>query len=78
MLNATKFRVSLALVTLAGAFHLNSAKAAEPAQADCQSYANGYAAGYCAATGTTPASITFTCYPNGSVTVHKVTCHEPY
>lgn len=77
MLNANKLRVGLAVFTLAGAFNLDSAQAAEPAQTDCDSYADGYAAGFCAAKGGTPAEITYTCNPDGTVTVHNVTCYEP-
>jgi hypothetical protein len=78
MLNANRLRISLAVVTLAGAFHLDRAHAAAPASAGpCDSYVHGYAAGYCASTGKKPASIIFTCHLDGTVTVHEVTCHEP-
>jgi hypothetical protein len=46
MLHATRLRISLAVVTLAGAFHLASVQAAEPAQTDCKSYADGNAFGF--------------------------------
>ncbi len=77
MLNATRLRISLAAVILAGAFHLDSAQAAEPAQVNCAAYADGYAAGYCAARGGTPAQIIFTYNPDGTITVHNVSCYDP-
>lgn len=78
MLNATKLRVSLAVITLAGAFHLNSAQAAETASADdCDSYANGYAVGYCAAGGGRPASITYTCRSDGTAAIEAIKCIYP-
>jgi hypothetical protein len=77
MLNANKLRVSLALVTLAGAFHLDRAEAAAPMQADCYSYANGYATGFCAATGGKPSSVTFTCNDDGTASIVDVKCIQP-
>lgn len=77
MLRATRFRVGLAAVTLAGGFHLDSAQAAEPAQTDCDSYADGYAAGFCAAKGGRPVEIEYTCNPDGTITVHNVVCIQP-
>ena len=77
MLSATKLRVSLAIVTLAGAFHLNSAQAAEPGSADeCDTWAAGYASGFCAAKGGRPSSVSYTCNTDGSITIHEVTCLE--
>ena len=77
MQNATRFRVSLAIVTLAGAFHLDSAQAAEPGRADdCDTWAQGYAAGFCAAKGGQPASVSYTCNTDGSITIHEVRCFE--
>jgi hypothetical protein len=77
MLHATRLRISLAVVTLAGAFHLASVQAAEPAQTDCKSYADGYAFGFCAASGGRPTEIIYTCNPDGTITVHSVTCIQP-
>lgn len=77
MLNATRLRISLAVVTLAGAFHLDSAQAAEPAQTDCQSYAMGYAAGLCATKDQKPYSVTYTCNSDGTANIIEVTCIQP-
>jgi hypothetical protein len=78
MLNATRLRISLAVVTLAGAFHLDSAQAAEPLSVGpCDTYADGYAAGFCAARGGRPAEIVYTCNPDGTITVHSVSCIQP-
>lgn len=77
MLNATRLRVSLAIVTLAGAFHLDSAQAAEAGgAAPCDSYAMGFAAGFCAATGDRPLAVTYTCNADGTAQIHEVTCLE--
>jgi hypothetical protein len=78
MLNMNRVRISLAIVTLAGAFQLNPADASEPIRADdCQSFAAGYAAGYCAAKGGVSGGVLYTCNPDGTVTIHRVTCVEP-
>lgn len=77
MPSANKLRVSLAVITIAGAFHLDSAQATEPTQGDCLSYADGYATGFCAAKGGRPSAVSYTCNPDGSVTIHNVTCIEP-
>jgi hypothetical protein len=77
MLNANKLRVSLALVTLAGAFHLNRAEAAAPASViDCQSYALGYAAGVCATKKLKPAGVTYTCNEDGTANIITISCVE--
>lgn len=77
MLSATRLRVSLAIVTLAGAFHLQSAQAAEPGSVGpCETWVDGYAAGYCAARGGKPASVSFTCNADGTVVIHEVKCFE--
>lgn len=78
MLNGTKFRLGLAVVTLAGAFHLDRAHAAESAGgAPCDSYADGYANGFCAGKGGRPAGIVYTCNPDGTATIISVSCIEP-
>jgi hypothetical protein len=77
MLSATKLRVSLAIVTLAGAFHLNGVQAAESGRAaPCDTWADGYAVGFCAAKGGRPSSVTYTCNTDGTATIHEVTCLE--
>lgn len=78
MLNATKLRVSLALVTLAGAFHLDRAHAAVPAQVtDCHSYAQGYAAGICATQKLKPAGALYTCNEDGTANIIEIYCVTP-
>ncbi|HEX6038624.1 hypothetical protein [Longimicrobium sp.] len=77
MPNATKFRVSLAVITLAGAFHLNSAQASAPANTDCDSYAQGYAAGLCATKKQKPVGVVYTCNLDGTANIESVTCVTP-
>lgn len=77
MPNATRFRISLAVVTLAGAFHLNSAQASTPANTDCHSYALGYAAGLCATKSQKPVGVVYTCNPDGTANIESVSCVTP-
>ena len=76
MLNATRLRVSLAIITLAGAFHLDNAPVAEPGRVDCDSYASWYADGYCAAKNADWSSVTYSCNGDGTARIHSVSCLE--
>jgi hypothetical protein len=79
MSNGNKLRISLALVTLAGALQLDRAHAAEAASvAPCDSWAQGYGAGFCAAKGQAPASIAYICNADGTATILSISCfHLP-
>jgi len=75
MLNARILRPLALAIILMGAFHLRTAQAAEPAVYDqCDSYAAGYADGYCDAQGKDWSSVTYTCTSGGQATGLKVTC----
>lgn len=76
--NSNKFRISLGVVILAGAFHLDSARATMlPPQDDCQVFAIAYATSYCTSKGGRPASVTYTCYLGQPATIESVTCVYP-
>jgi hypothetical protein len=67
--------VALTVITLMGAFYLRTAEAAVPAD-ECNAYAEGYAAGYCAALGHDDwGSVTYRC-DGGSATIINVTCQD--
>lgn len=77
MLNATQLRISLAIVTFAGAFHLDSAQAAEPARvSNCESYAIAYAEAYCGAKEAYWSSVTYNCNSDGTAKILSVSCLE--
>lgn len=81
-MNARTFRISLALVTLVGGAHLNTARAAEAGAASCDLqaaglYATAYATAYCGAKSSKPSSVVYSCAADGSVSIQLVTCVEP-
>jgi hypothetical protein len=76
--NASKLRISLAIITIAGAYHLDSARAAEPArQGDCHVFAVAYATSVCESKGGRPSSVTYTCEFGEPGTILSVTCVYP-
>lgn len=58
-----KFRMlGFAVVTLVGAVHVTNAKAAPTGRyTECAAYAEGYAAGYCAAQNRSVCGLSYTC-----------------
>lgn len=77
MTSVTKFRIAALAVIVGGAVYAHRAEAAPLSAFDsCQDYVNGYAAGFCAASGTTPARVVFSCNPDGSATIVKVECNK--
>jgi hypothetical protein len=76
MKNGLRFRsIGLAVVVMAGVFHLSTAEAAVPARMDsCDDYAAGYVDGYCDAQGKDWSSVSYRCNANGTVTILAVSC----
>ena len=67
-------RVALAAVTIAGAFHVRTADAATTPP-PCQAWAEGYAAGFCAAHGHAGwSSVFYTCNEDGTANILRVVC----
>lgn len=77
-MNATRLRISLAIATLAGAFHLDPAQAdAPPRQDSCVEYAVTYATVYCNGKKARFSEVTYSCNPDGTANIHSVSCVLP-
>ncbi len=72
--------IGVAVVAMLGGFQVQPLSAAEPVcgtQAACDTYAQGYAAGFCAAKGHEGyQSVTYTCNADGTATIISVSCIE--
>lgn len=74
MKSVSKFRIAAFAVIVGGAAYAGRAEAAPAEFGPCQDYARGYAAGFCAASGQSWSSVTYTCNADGTANIASVTC----
>lgn len=75
---ATRLRIGLVAVTVAGAVYLDPAQAAVAIRQDeCEEFVRLYMNRYCTDKGGQSSDVTYTCHPDGSVTIHSVVCVSP-
>lgn len=74
-MNASKLRISLTIITFAGAYHLDSAWAVAPTSQDsCVDYAIAFASAYCDGKNGQWTEVRYTCNPDGTASVKSVAC----